>query len=63
MKTEGIMRKKSYGKILKQYLRVLAKKLKLGQKCDLYLDNNPKHASNFIANYRTTERYGEERAI
>lgn len=61
--------KKSYGKILKQYLSILAlaKKLKLGQKWVFYLGNNPKNASNIVAKglqtaVGTTERYGEERA-
>ena len=55
-KIDGIMRKGKYVDILKQHLKTSVRKLKLGRKWVLQMDNNPKHISKLWQNgLRTTK--------
>ena len=45
-KVDGIMRTENYVDILKQYLKTLVRKVKLGGKWVFQMDNDPKYTSN-----------------
>ena len=48
-KIDGIMAEKNYVDILKQHLKTGVRKLKLGHKWVLQMDNDPKHTSKLVA--------------
>jgi hypothetical protein len=48
-KIDGIMREENYVEILKQHLKKLVRKLKLGHKWVFQMDNDPKHTSEVVA--------------
>ena len=48
---DGIMRREYYVDILKQHLKTSVRKLKLGRKWVLQMDNDPKHASKVVAKW------------
>ena len=50
-KIVGIMRKENYVDILKQHLKTLDRKLKLGRKWVLQMDNDRKHTSKVVAKW------------
>ena len=50
-KIDGFMRKENYVDILKQHLKTLVRKLKLGLKWGFQMDNDPKHTSKVVAKW------------
>ena len=50
-KTDGIMREGNYVDILKQHLKTSVRKLKLGRKWLLKMDNDHKHNSEVVAKW------------
>ena len=50
-KIDGIMRGENYVNILKQHLKTSVRKLKLGRKWVLQMDNDPKHTSKVVAKW------------
>jgi hypothetical protein len=50
-KIDGIMREENYVNILKQHLKTSVRKLKLGCKWVIQMDNDPKHTSKVVAKW------------
>ncbi|CDQ71431.1 unnamed protein product [Oncorhynchus mykiss] len=50
-KIDGIMRMDNYVDILKQHLKTSVRKLKLGRKWVLQMDNDPKHTSKVVTKW------------
>ena len=50
-KIDGIMREENDVDILKQHLKTLVRKLKLGHKWVFQMDNDPKHTSKVVAKW------------
>ena len=57
-KIDGIMREENYVDILKQHLKTSVRKLKLGRKWVLQMDNDPKHTSKVVAKWQQSQGIG-----
>ena len=55
-KIDGIMRRENDVDILKQHLKTTVRKLKLGHKWVFQMDNDPKHASEFVEKWHNDNK-------